>query len=339
VAELEQTASFGLKMAPAEALGWVLPRLDADLTFRRWLDTEGIAFPGEPGRRCDTVAELVSESGKGPPWALVLELEARPRSRTLDRLLEYEVRVFRKLRHGPRRRDRYLVAGVVIVLTGRQPSLAVDMALPGTDLLFKWQALPFNVSQQPFQATMERIGRRELGRSVLIWGPLMAGANDPKAVEEWVRLAKEEPDLERQEDYVGLARVFAERAGVMPAWKKALEGWQVWQSEFIRQWKKEGREEGRKEGLKEGLKEGRDEGLKEGQLAARKNDLLEVLKVRFPEQPIDDIEEMVQKAESPEVLGHWFKAALKVESLDAFRKAARGQAGPPNGAPALPSPS
>ena len=95
MAELEQTARYALKVAPAEALHWLLPDLDADLAFTRWLDTETIAFPGEPGRRCDTVAELVSRSGKTSPWALVLEVEARLRSTILDRVLEYEVRLLR----------------------------------------------------------------------------------------------------------------------------------------------------------------------------------------------------------------------------------------------------
>src|SRR5689334_507309 len=114
--ELDQTARYALKMAPAEALHWLVPDLNPDLVFRRWLDTEMIAFPGEPKRRCDTVAELVSRGGAGPPWALVLEVEARLRSTILDRLLEYQLRVMRKLRHGPPRRDRYQVAGVLILL-------------------------------------------------------------------------------------------------------------------------------------------------------------------------------------------------------------------------------
>src|SRR3954452_9758701 len=114
MAELDQTARFALKVAPAEALRWLLPGLDADLAFRRWLDTEPIAFPGEPRRRCDTVAELVSRSGQSPPWAFVVEVEARPRSTFLDRVLEYVARLLRKLRHGPRRRDRYQVGAAVI---------------------------------------------------------------------------------------------------------------------------------------------------------------------------------------------------------------------------------
>src|SRR5262245_20909241 len=59
---LDTTARYGLKVSPAETLAWLVPELDPDLEYSRWLDTEMIAFPGEPQRRCDTVAELLSQS-------------------------------------------------------------------------------------------------------------------------------------------------------------------------------------------------------------------------------------------------------------------------------------
>jgi hypothetical protein len=63
MAELEQAAHFALKTVPAEAIAWMLPDLSPDLAFTR-LETNLIAFPGEPGRRCDTVAELLSRSAR-----------------------------------------------------------------------------------------------------------------------------------------------------------------------------------------------------------------------------------------------------------------------------------
>jgi hypothetical protein len=68
MAELDEATRYALKLAPTEHLAWLLPRLDTDLEWRRWLDTETIAFPGEPKRRCDTVAELVSRKGTQLPW-------------------------------------------------------------------------------------------------------------------------------------------------------------------------------------------------------------------------------------------------------------------------------
>jgi hypothetical protein len=78
MSELDATARYALQINPPEMVRWLLPGLDPDLGFSRGLDTEAIAFPGEPKRRSDTVAELTSRSGQSPPWALALEVESRP---------------------------------------------------------------------------------------------------------------------------------------------------------------------------------------------------------------------------------------------------------------------
>ncbi|HEX5271906.1 MAG TPA: hypothetical protein VFW33_15515, partial [Gemmataceae bacterium] len=233
MAELDQAARYALKLDPAEANRWLVPDRDADLGFTRWLDTETIAFPGEPGRRCDTVAELVSRGGKSAPWALVLEAEARPTASIIDRVLEYEARLLRRLRHGPRHRDRYLVAAVVIFLRGRKKQLKLQMQLPGTALGLSLTVGTKCLAGESATATVERIGRGELGRSILPWVPLMAGGDDAAVVAEWVRLAGTEPVAQRRADYPGLALVFADSVGRVAVWKKALEGFDMWESQII----------------------------------------------------------------------------------------------------------
>src|SRR4051812_42801308 len=116
--DLDTTARYAIKLAPMQTLRWVEPELSADLDFSGWLDTEMIAFPGEPRRRCDTVARLLSRSGGEPPWAMALEVEARPRSAIEGRLVEYLLRLFRKIRYGPEK-DPYQIAGALLVLTGK----------------------------------------------------------------------------------------------------------------------------------------------------------------------------------------------------------------------------
>jgi hypothetical protein len=310
MAELDQTARFALKIAPAETVRWLLPTLKPDLVFTRWLDTETIAFPGEPGRRCDTVAELVSRSGQSPPWALALEVEARPRATIVDRLLEYQSRLLRKLRHGPRRRDRYLVAGVVLFLTGRKHDLGLDMKLPGTELGMSWKAGSRCLAIRKAAVTLGRIGRGQLGRSVLPWVPLMQGAGEPAVVQEWLRLAGQEPDRERQRDYAGLALVFAERAGCLPAWKQSLERVDMWESQVIREWKNKGRDEGR--------------------LETRQDVLLRALRVRFRAEVPEDLAQQVRQTTDPEVLTRWFDAALVAQSLEAFRSVVQAGETPTN---------
>ncbi len=306
MATLDRTARFALKIDPPEVMRWLLPKLDPDLAFTRWLDTEMIAFPGEPGRRCDTVAELVSRSGQAPPWALVVEVEARPRATIADRLLEYEGRLLRKLRHGPRRRDRYLVAGVLIFLTGRWRKLTLKMRLPGTDVGLRWKVQVLSLARESAAGTLERIGRGELGRSVLPWVPLMAGGGEAAAVQEWVRLASQEPDEQRRTDYAGLALVFAERAGCLPAWKQALEGFNMWESQV--------------------LKERENVVRLEGRLEEKRSDLLEVLRLRFQMEVPPDLTRAIREVTDLALLAGWFKAAVTVSSLEAFGAAV--QAGP-----------
>jgi hypothetical protein len=327
MADLDQTARFALQDEPAESIRWVLPKLDEDLAFQRWLDTRAVAFPGEPKRRCDTVAELVSRSGRQPPWALVLEVEARPRATMAVRVLEYEARLLRKLRHGPRRRDAYQVAAVVLYLTGRKRTLELRMLLPGTGLGLRLRVKALCLARQRAAATLARIARGELGLSILPWLPLMLGGGEPEVVQEWLRLARTRPSGERRANYAGLALVFAEWAGCLKVWQEALEGWEMWQSQVVAGWKNEGRQAG--------LQEGRQAGLQEGRLEEKRSDLLKVLRARFPGAVPAELEQAIQATADLDVLARWFDAALVEPSLEAFQALARGTPPPaqPNGAP------
>ncbi len=297
MADLDQTARYALKIQPSEVMAWVLADLDADLAFGRWLDTETIAFPGEPNRRCDTVAELVSRSGQAPPWALVVEAEARPRASILARVLEYRARLLRKLRHGPRRRDRYLVAAVVFFLSGHRNDLTLEARLPGTDVGHNDRIRAISLADQQALATLERIGRKELGRSILVWVPLMAGGGDATVVQEWVRLANQETNEQRRFDYAGLAMVFAAWKGLETIWKQALEGFHVEEISIVREWRDKARAE------------------------ESRTDLLKVLRKRLAPEGAGDLEQVIQQTTDLGLLRRWFDAALDAPSLEAFRTA------------------
>ncbi len=305
MAELDETARFALKIAPHEVIRWLLPSLDTDLEYRRWLDTETIAFPGEPKRRCDTVAELVSRSGQGPPWALVLEVEARPRASMLDRVIEYQVRLLRKLRHGPRRRDKYLVAATVLFLSGGRDDLSLKAYLPGTDLGMAFKIGVLSLASQPGSATLERVARGELGRSILVWVPLMASGGESATVQEWVRLAQQEPDAERQKEYAGLAQVFATWKGHQAVWQPALEDWNVERISIVEEWKAKARRE------------------------EKRTDLLKVLRSRFRTEVPADLKQVIEQEADLEVLSRWFDAALEQPSLEAFRGTIQGDRATP----------
>jgi hypothetical protein len=74
-------------------------------------------------------------------------------------------------------------------------------------------------------------------------------------------------------------------------WQQALESWNVLESQQVKEWQAE----------------------------ARRADLLHVLKVRFEKEVPADIVAAVQALSDWDELSRWFDAALKAESLDAFR--------------------
>ncbi|MBY0227655.1 MAG: hypothetical protein K2W96_00100 [Gemmataceae bacterium] len=102
---------------PAGHTRWLLPHLPVGWRYRKPLPSQSAPRPGEPDRRCDTIAELVYEGGMAAPWAAVLELFTNPDSEALDRLGEYLFRFRRELRHGPHGKDKYRFAGVLLFLT------------------------------------------------------------------------------------------------------------------------------------------------------------------------------------------------------------------------------
>jgi hypothetical protein len=128
-----------------------------------------------------------------------------------------------------------------------------------------------------------------------MWVPLMDGGGDPAVVQEWLRQVGLEPNEQRRSEYAGVAMVFAEWAGHRAVWQQALEGFNVRQLEIVREWKDEARVE------------------------ERQNNLLRVLRKRFPPEVPPDLSQTIQETKDLEVLARWFDTALEVSSLDAFR--------------------
>src|SRR5208283_1122779 len=69
--------------------------------------------------------------------------------------------------------------------------------------------------------------------------PLMQNGSEPGIITQWLELACAEPDERRRGDYGGLALVFAELAGCRPAWKQALQGWNMQVSQQVLEWQAE----------------------------------------------------------------------------------------------------
>jgi hypothetical protein len=302
MAEFDQAARFAVKIDPAGFLHWLLPGLDVDLRFTRWLETQTIPFPGQPDRRCDTVAELTHTSGTAPSWMLILELQTEPDADILERLLEYLARARRELRYGPHGRDKYLAALAVINLTGVAPHNSLDMILPGsTGVAFRCQARGLTFAQVDAGQTVADIRAGQTARCLLPWVPLMQGGDRAEAVTVWKEAADQEADQRLRTTYAGLALVFADLANCLPVWKQGLEGWNMRKSQIVEEWREEGRQEGR--------------------IEAFRDLLLRRLQKRFSALSAPEVIAVVQAQTNADELLRWLDLIDSVESLEAFRTA------------------
>jgi len=128
----DQASKYAVKADPPGFLAWALPRLAARARFVGWADTTQLAFPGEPDRVCDTVAELEPLDG-GPRRLADVEAQTTPEPDILERLGEYLFRLRRELRHGQGQAGKYRVFGVLLALTGPEQPAILDMTEEGAD--------------------------------------------------------------------------------------------------------------------------------------------------------------------------------------------------------------
>lgn len=296
----DQAARYAVKLDANGFLAWLLPGLDPDLRFARWLDTQTIPFPGDPDRRCDTVAELVHASGLGPPWGQVLEQQTRPDPEMLDRLLEYLARLRRELRHGPHGRDRYLIAAAVINLTGPPQPDGLEMVLPGaTGIELRWRIHVRTMSAENAATTLAGIENGQIARCLLPWIPLMTGGGEPAMISEWKRLALLEPNSRHRRDYGSIALIFAKLTACQKVWSLELEGWNVEESDLVKQWQ--------------------DVAEQRGRLTTLRENLLRVLVAKFSGPLPSELLAAIQTQPDFGELSRWFDVALKAASLAEFQ--------------------
>jgi hypothetical protein len=294
----DQAAHYTAKLNPAGFFRWVLARFAARFEFRRWLDTTQLTFPGEPDRVCDTVAEFVHATDPGQRWIGDTEFQAEPDADMLERLGEYAYRLRRELRFGPGQAGKYRVVSVLLNLTGpAQPPELTMTEETLDDAGSRLKPVLWTLRAEDAAATLARIAGGELERCVLPWIPLMHGAEESAIIEEWKRLAEQEPDSRLRSEYAGLALVFAELADRTAPWKQVLRGWNVRQSQQVMEWQEEARVE------------------------TRRADLLCALQLRFRTEVPADLVEAVNSLTDLNELQRWFAASQTADSLETFRAA------------------
>ena len=267
------------------------------LTFREWLDTRTLPLPTGADRTADLVAAM-SDSDGGPPWLIVLEMQAQEDTEKLDVTLE-EVAILRsRVRHGEDRKGKYKVAAGMVYLCGRCPKVVVDMTFPsgaGT----RHQALVWNVEDDDATRTLDAVTAGESSWGILFWLPLMAGGGEEAVIARWKEVVSGTvPDRRTRDNLAGIALVFAELVGRRPAWDRGLEGFDMMESQVVREWVNKGRAE--------------------GELKTQRKNLLEVLEDRFPGAAPNEVIKLIEHQESFDLLHDWFREANRAPSFEHF---------------------
>lgn len=294
----DQASRYAAKVDAVGFLAWLLRETPAELRFKGWLDTRTLPFPGDPERICDTVAWLGDED-PAVEWAVPLEFCGEPDGTLFGRVLIYLGQLWLEVRPTDARGERFAVGGVVVNLTGRGRTSRV-MRLRRTGMVTGLEVVERDLEYEDAAATLDGIAAGSVARCLLPWVALMHGGEDAGIMTRWKELAGQEPDARRRSDYGGLALVFAEAAGRRAVWKEALKGWNMVESQQVREWMAEGEARGEARG--------------------EANALLHVLARRFPPGASTQLTQTIQAVTDLERLRNWLDLALATDSLDAFRR-------------------
>ncbi len=297
--DFDQAARYAAKLDPAGFLSWLLPGLDPAWTFREWLDTRRLPFPGGRDRTNDTLAALANPVASGEQWAVIVEFQAEPAGDMLARLLDYVGRLYVELRPAG-----YRVAAAVVNLTGPPQPDTLTMTLPGmADFGLRLRVVQRTLRDEDAAGILAGMTAGRTAHSLLPWVPLLHGASEAAIIEQWKAVADTEPDVVRRFEYGGLALVFAELAGRAQQWERGLEGWNMRQSQVVNEWRAE----------------------------AVREIVAQALELRCGAPIPSDLAAALQQMLDLSELRRWHQAAVLSDSFDEFRRRIQtnGHAEPP----------
>jgi hypothetical protein len=294
----DQAARFAAQADPSGVPTRVLTGAGLPLVFREWFDTRTIPLPGGPDRIADLVAALDNPVALDMPWLLVLEFQAQIDPDKLDVTLE-EVAVLRaRVRHGSEREGRYKVAVGFVYMLDRCVDDSLDMRLPDGSGI-RYTPRIWNIADDNAAATLEAVASGSLSWGMLFWVPLMAGGGEGAVIARWKEVVTSHvEDRSRRGDLVAIAEVFAELAGNAIAWKRALEGFDMTESQVVKEWMAKG--------------------VTTGRLTERREMLLRFLNGRFPGVVPADVTKLINEQESLDLLLHWIDASAKANTFQDF---------------------
>ena len=292
----DQAARQAAKIDAPAFFHWLFGLADPPLLFRGWLDPRRLPSAGAADLTGDAVADFDDRTESAGRFALVLEMQTEPDADAVERLALYALGLRMELRDESGKRR---VGAAVVNLTGSPAPARLDLPLPGVaDAGFFLRPLQRNLADEDAAETLTEIAAGRTGRCLLAWIPLMHGGGEAAIITEWKRLAEQEPDGALRSAYAVLALTFAELTKGLVAWQKALENWNMKESQTMLGWIRKGQEEGR--------------------LEAKRAALLRVLRGRFHVEAPADVRAAVDGTNDPDILDRWMDAAVAAASLSDF---------------------
>lgn len=295
----DKASRFAARIDPPGFFGWLLGlRADA-FTFRGWLDTRGVPFPGDPDRTGDTVARLDNPTEHGLPWAVAVEFQSRPDPEMFGRLMGYLSGLWAGVRPDDERGSRFHVAAAVVNLTGTGLT-SREMTWPAAGLVTQLRVVERNLEREVAEDLLAAIESGGYSRCMLPWVPLLAGGDDPDLVDRWKALAAAEPDPRRRANYAVIARIFAEKAGRLDLWQAKLEGWAVEESSVVNEF----------------IALGESRGEARGRVLSLRASVLRIGTKRFGRGPTDAQRVAIEAINDPDRLNRLEERALDVNSWE-----------------------
>ena len=317
--DYDQCARYAVrKLRPIELFRWLFGEgFFQAWRHRGWLDTQGVAFPGLPDRRCDTAASFTATAGDEPPLAVVLEFMSVTRHATPRRMIQYVTQIQADC---PYQRDplvEYTVVGVILNLrgaeqSGRYESRASHVANTGIQADFQVRTL----AEESAEELLGKVESGELDRSLLVWAPLMTGADTEDYIRRWRAALSQEGDATIRGNVVGLGVVFSNLARRSALWKKGVQGMDEERSEVVMEWETRGEARG--------IEIGEARGVAVGEARALHQSLLQFLTARFSSSVSASITTLIQAETDSATLMRWVSLAANCASIDEFEQGIGG---------------
>lgn len=130
---------------------------------------------------------------------------------------------------------------------------------------------------------------------MLFWVALMADGGEDAVIARWKEVVTATvSERTSRGNLAAIALVFAELAGHGLAWKQGLEGFEMTESQVVNEW------------------------ISQGKLEERRQNLLRLLKGKFPGLVSEEVSQVILHQESLELLADWFDAAITAISMSEF---------------------